>query len=83
MLSEKVLFEISSVPLTKPWYLGLANIRGVLASVVDFGAFISGEPTARTPDCRLVFDRPAVGDGTLFPSDHLGLAAHLEIGGAS
>jgi twitching motility protein PilI len=46
--------EISSVPLTKPWYLGLANIRGVLASVVDFGAFMSGEPTARTPDCRLL-----------------------------
>src|SRR5713101_5991401 len=27
--------EISGVPLTKAWYLGLANIRGVLASVVD------------------------------------------------
>ena len=46
--------EISSVPLTKPWYLGLANIRGVLASVVDFGAFMGGEPTARTPDCRFM-----------------------------
>jgi endonuclease/exonuclease/phosphatase family metal-dependent hydrolase len=31
-------------------------------------------------DCRLVFDRPAVDDPTLYPSDHLGLAAHLEIG---
>jgi twitching motility protein PilI len=46
--------EISSVPLTKPWYLGLANIRGVLSSVVDFGAFMDGEPTVRTPDCRLL-----------------------------
>lgn len=46
--------EISSVPLTKPWYLGLANIRGVLASVVDFAAFMGGEPTTRTPDCRLL-----------------------------
>jgi len=46
--------EVSSVPLTKPWYLGLANIRGVLASVVDFAAFMGGEPTARTPDCRLL-----------------------------
>lgn len=46
--------EISSVPLTKPWYLGLANIRGVLESVVDFGLFMGGEPTARTPDCRLL-----------------------------
>jgi twitching motility protein PilI len=46
--------EISSVPLTKPWYLGLANIRGVLASVVDFAAFVGGELTVRTPDCRLL-----------------------------
>jgi twitching motility protein PilI len=46
--------EFSGVPLTKPWYLGLANIRGVLASVVDFAAFMGGEQTVRTPDCRLV-----------------------------
>ena len=46
--------EISTVPLTRPWYLGLANIRGVLASVVDFSAFAGGEVTARTPDCRLL-----------------------------
>jgi twitching motility protein PilI len=46
--------EISTVPLTRPWYLGLANIRGVLSSVVDFAAFAGGEPTVRTPDCRLL-----------------------------
>ena len=46
--------EISSVPLTKSWYLGLANIRGVLASVVDFAAFMGGGQTVRTPDCRLL-----------------------------
>ena len=46
--------EISGVPLTRPWYLGLANIRGVLASVVDFSAFAGGEATAKTPECRLL-----------------------------
>lgn len=46
--------EISDVPLTHPWYLGLANIRGVLASVVDFSAFAGGDVTTRTPDCRLL-----------------------------
>ena len=30
--------------------------------------------------CRLAFDRPAVGDATLFPSDHLGLSARLNVG---
>lgn len=29
--------------------------------------------------CRLAFDRPAVGDPGLYPSDHLGLAAQLTI----
>ena len=29
---------------------------------------------------RLVFDRPAVGDPGLYPSDHFGLAAHLVVG---
>jgi len=31
-------------------------------------------------DARLVFDRPAVGDPTLYPSDHFGVAAHVRIG---
>ena len=30
--------------------------------------------------CRLAFDRPAVGDPTLYPSDHLGLVARIRIG---
>lgn len=30
--------------------------------------------------CRLVFDRPAVDDATLYPSDHLGLSARLQVG---
>jgi endonuclease/exonuclease/phosphatase family metal-dependent hydrolase len=31
--------------------------------------------------CRLAFDRPAVDDPTLFPSDHLGLSARIRLGG--
>jgi endonuclease/exonuclease/phosphatase family metal-dependent hydrolase len=30
--------------------------------------------------CRLVFDRPAVGDPGLYPSDHMGLSARLTVG---
>jgi endonuclease/exonuclease/phosphatase family metal-dependent hydrolase len=36
----------------------------------------------RVASARLVFDRPAVDDPTLYPSDHLGIAAHLELGAA-
>jgi endonuclease/exonuclease/phosphatase family metal-dependent hydrolase len=31
--------------------------------------------------CRVVFDRPAVGDPTLYPSDHFGLVASITVGG--
>jgi len=34
----------------------------------------------RVASARLAFDRPAADDPTLYPSDHLGIAAHFEIG---
>jgi twitching motility protein PilI len=30
---------LTSVPLTQPWYLGLANIRGSLVGVIDLARF--------------------------------------------
>ncbi len=36
--------------------------------------------SVRVGSARLVFDRPDPEDPTLYPSDHLGLSAHLEIG---
>jgi len=36
--------------------------------------------SVRATSARLAFDRPAVGDPTLYPSDHLGLVAELAIG---
>jgi len=35
----------------------------------------------RATACRLVFDRPAAEDPTLYPSDHLGLVARVVVGG--
>ena len=40
--------------------------------------WVSG--TVRVVDSRVVFDRPDPEDATLYPSDHLGISAHLEIG---
>jgi len=34
----------------------------------------------RAVACRLAFDRPAAGDTTLYPSDHLGLVARIQVG---
>jgi twitching motility protein PilI len=46
--------ELTTVPLTKPWFAGIANIRGTLYSVVDFSAFLGAETTPRNSDARLL-----------------------------
>jgi twitching motility protein PilI len=56
---------IASVPLTHPWFLGLANIRGNLYSVVDFAGFIRGEamiPHGTGGQSRLILFGPRAGD---------------------
>jgi len=45
---------LTSVPLTKPWFCGLANVRGTLFSVVDFSAFQGEETTPQNADSRLL-----------------------------
>lgn len=45
---------VTRVPLTRQWFLGLANIRGNLAGVVDLAGLLGKPPTEHLPDCRLV-----------------------------
>lgn len=49
-----VTAHMAPVPLTRSWYLGLANVRGNLVSVVDFSLFAQGEPTAMSASARIV-----------------------------
>jgi twitching motility protein PilI len=53
------------VPLTKPWFLGVANIRGNLYTVVDFAGFLGQEitpPAAMGSQARLVLFGPRAGE---------------------
>jgi twitching motility protein PilI len=55
---------MATVPLTRPWYLGISNIRGNLYSVIDFAGFLGEaiEPaTAGGAQARLVLFGPRVG----------------------
>jgi twitching motility protein PilI len=45
---------ITPVPLTRPWFKGLANIRGNLYSVVDFPAFLQRRPVVVGDQARLL-----------------------------
>lgn len=46
--------DITPVPLTRPWFKGMANIRGKLYSVVDFPALLGRPPVAVGDQSRLL-----------------------------
>jgi twitching motility protein PilI len=52
---------ITSVPLTKPWFLGLANIRGSLIGVVDYAQFQGNTPTVIDRRSRIIAFGPSLG----------------------
>ena len=54
-----------AVPLTKPWFLGVANLRGNLYTVIDFAGFLGQPvvpPQAAGGNSRLVVFGPRAGD---------------------
>jgi twitching motility protein PilI len=51
---------ITPVPLTRDWFLGLANIRGNLISVIDFARFQGQVSSPIDKDCRIVAFAPGL-----------------------
>jgi twitching motility protein PilI len=58
---------ITPVPLTRPWFKGVTNIRGNLFSVVDFPAFLGAAPVNVAAESRLLLigDRFRMGSALL------------------
>ena len=48
------LMEIYPVPLVKPWFLGVANVRGVLYAINDIGQLLSGLATTVSSSTRVL-----------------------------
>lgn len=46
--------RVTRVPGTKPFILGLANVRGNLITVIDLGCYLWNEPTPLTGRSRLL-----------------------------
>ena len=66
--------SITGVPLTQPWFLGLANIRGSLIAVVDYAYFQTGVPTVPDKQSRIIAFGPSLAfNGGLLVSRVLGL----------
>ncbi len=45
---------LTLVPLTKPWYCGVANVRGNLYSIVDFGVYTGGAAIPQEGQSRVL-----------------------------
>jgi len=65
---------VQRVPYTKPWFAGIANVRGSLAGVVDLAALL-GHPVPRSEAalaaCSLVAFNPALELNTALLVDDL------------
>ncbi|MES2012524.1 MAG: chemotaxis protein CheW [Pseudomonadota bacterium] len=46
--------SVQAVPLTQPWFLGVANVRGNLYNVTDLAHFIKLTPTQKSANNRIV-----------------------------
>jgi twitching motility protein PilI len=53
---------LADVPLTKPWFRGMTNIRGNLYSVIDFSGFLGRGNVAPAAQNRLVLFGPRAGE---------------------
>lgn len=60
---------LTAVPLTKPWFLGVANVRGKLYGIADIASFLGMGDTLRGQSNRvlLLADKYAFNAGLLVP----------------
>ena len=60
------VIDIQRVPLVKPWFLGVANVRGVLYAINDLGQMLENTLTTLSSDTRLVMVSEAVTSNVAF-----------------
>ncbi len=63
---------VTSIPATRPWLLGVANVRGNLVALVDLRQFLFGQRTHVTGRARVLIVRQSGGDVGLLVDELLG-----------
>jgi twitching motility protein PilI len=53
--------QIVPTPLTRPWLLGMANVRSAFFGIVDFARFCGHDPTSITAQSRVVLGGSKLG----------------------
>lgn len=63
---------VTSIPATRPWLLGVANVRGNLIALVDLKQFLFGQRTHVTSRARVLVVKQAGGNVGLLVDELLG-----------
>jgi twitching motility protein PilI len=63
--------DIQPVPLVKPWFLGVANVRGVLYTINDMAQIIENNLTQLTSSARLLLISDSIAANVAFLADRL------------
>jgi len=65
------IMDIHSVPIVKPWFLGVANVRGVLYAINDLAQLLENTFTAISSNARLLLMSDAVTSNVAFVVDKM------------
>jgi twitching motility protein PilI len=63
--------DIHPIPLTRSWFMGMANVRGNLYAVTDLSAFLGGRPVRLSLESRLLLAGSRFGVNAAFLIDRL------------
>jgi twitching motility protein PilI len=70
--------NLTKVPGAAEWLLGIANVRGTLAAVIDLRGFLEGDETEITPRSRLLLVNQGSGAVGLLVDEVMGLRRFLD-----
>ncbi|TCZ84951.1 chemotaxis protein CheW [Lysobacter sp. N42] len=70
--------QITPVPGTQPWMLGVANVRGQLLPIVDMKQFLEGERTVLHESLRVLLVRQPGGDVAVLVDELFGQRSFVE-----
>ncbi len=65
------IMDIRRVPIVKPWFLGVANVRGVLYAINDLAQLLENTFTAVSSNTRLLLMSDAVTSNVAFVVDRM------------
>lgn len=69
---------LTRVPGAAEWLLGIANVRGTLAAVIDLRGFLDGDETRVTPRSRLLLVNQGGGVVGLLVDEVMGLRRFMD-----